>query len=98
VRTVLGSGNVVFTARKASEASLERRAEAAMARQLGRAFPTSCGRWRTSRPSSAADPYADFPISRGAKRVVTFLRRGSEAKLALPVELDGRAGPVPSRP
>jgi hypothetical protein len=22
----------------------------------------------------AADPYADFPVSRGAKRVVTFLR------------------------
>ncbi len=36
VRTLLSSGNVVFDAKKASEAALERRAEAAMEKRLGR--------------------------------------------------------------
>src|SRR5206468_2170182 len=40
VKTILGSGNVVFSARAASEASLERRAEAAMTERLGRTFLT----------------------------------------------------------
>jgi len=89
VRTILGSGNVVFTARAASEASLERRAEAAMAKELGRAFPTIVRSMADLQAIVAADPYADFPVSRGAKRVVTFLRAAPQAKLALPVELDG---------
>src|SRR5438128_10104663 len=38
VKTILGSGNVVFSARAASEASLQRRAEAAMSERLGRTF------------------------------------------------------------
>ena len=37
VKTVLGSGNVVFTARRASEQALEQQAEAAMQEQIGRA-------------------------------------------------------------
>jgi uncharacterized protein (DUF1697 family) len=89
VRTILGSGNVVFTARKASEASLERRAERAMAEQLGRAFPTIVRSVEDLQAIVAADPYADFPISRGAKRVVTFLRAAPKVKPALPIELDG---------
>jgi uncharacterized protein (DUF1697 family) len=89
VRTVLGSGNVVFTARKASEDSLERKAVAAMTRRLGRSFPTIVRSVEDLQAIVAADPYADFPISRGAKRVVTFLRAAPKAKLVLPVELDG---------
>jgi uncharacterized protein (DUF1697 family) len=89
VRTILGSGNVVFTARKAPEASLESRAEAAMAKQLGRSFPTIVRSVEDLQAIVAADPYADFPISRGAKRVVTFLRAAPKAKPALPIERDG---------
>ena len=89
VKTVLGSGNVVFTARKAPEAALERRAEAAMPAKLGRTFPTIVRSVEDLQAIVAADPYADFPASRGAKRVVTFLRSAPKAKLALPVELDG---------
>jgi len=89
VKTVLGSGNVVFTARKASEALLERRAEAAMTEQLGRAFPTIVRSVEALQAIVAADPYADFPVARDAKRVVTFLRAAPKAKLALPLELDG---------
>src|SRR3989449_10890290 len=40
VKTILGSGNVVFSARAASETSLQQRAEAAMTERLGRTFLT----------------------------------------------------------
>ena len=40
VRTVLSSGNVVFDARAAREATLERRAQAVMQQLLGREFYT----------------------------------------------------------
>ena len=35
VKTVLGSGNVVFTSRKATRTSLERKIEGAMQKSLG---------------------------------------------------------------
>lgn len=38
VRTVLSSGNVVLDAQSIPEASLERKAEAAMQKSLGRSF------------------------------------------------------------
>ena len=40
VRTVLGSGNVVFSARAASDTALERKAEQIMQEHLGRTFLT----------------------------------------------------------
>jgi uncharacterized protein (DUF1697 family) len=40
VKTVLSSGNVAFTARSTSPRSLERKAEAAMEKELGRSFRT----------------------------------------------------------
>jgi uncharacterized protein (DUF1697 family) len=89
VRTVLASGNVLFTARAAAESSLEARAEAAMNDRLGRTFPTIVRSVEALQAILAADPYSDFPPSPGAKRVVTFLRAAPKAKLALPVELDG---------
>lgn len=89
VKTILGSGNVVFSARAASEASLEQRAEAAMSVRLGRAFPTIVREGEALQAIVAADPYADFPLVTGAKRVVTFLRAKPKARLTLPIELDG---------
>ena len=89
VKTVLASGNVLFTTRPASEAALERRAEAAMTKHLGRSFPTIVRSVEALQAIVAADPYADFPVARDAKRVVTFLRAMPRAKLALPIELDG---------
>jgi uncharacterized protein (DUF1697 family) len=89
VRTVLSSGNVLFDARAAAEASLERKVEAAIQRGLGRAFPTIVRPVEALRALLAADPYAKLPVSRGAKRVVTFLRAEPKAKLELPIELHG---------
>jgi uncharacterized protein (DUF1697 family) len=53
VKTVLSSGNVVFDAKRASEASLQRTAEAvAMLREM-----------------LAADPYRAFRLDPSAKRI-----------------------------
>src|SRR5262245_31377001 len=89
VKTLLSSGNVVFTARAASEATLERKAEAAMAMQLGRAFSTIVRPTDALREMLEADPYAAFRLPANAKRVVTFLREAHKSELSLPIEVDG---------
>ena len=89
VKTVRSSGNVVFSARASSEASLERKAETAMKNQLGRSFLTIVRSLDALRAILASDPYEAFRLPPGAKRLVTFLRKRPEAKLALPIELDG---------
>lgn len=89
VRTLLSSGNVVFDARKASEAALERRAEAAMMERLGRAFYTIVRPVSRLNEIIEADPFARFELSANAKRVITFLREPHDADLSLPIEMDG---------
>src|SRR4029453_11461091 len=59
VKTILGSGNVLFTARTASETSLEQKAEAAMTKQMGRSFPTIVRSVVHFQALVAADPYAN---------------------------------------
>jgi uncharacterized protein (DUF1697 family) len=89
VKTVLSSGNVAFSARAASEAALERKAEAAMAKELGRKFHSIVRPANVLRELIEADPYAAFDLPANAKRVVTFLREPHKAKLKLPLESDG---------
>jgi uncharacterized protein (DUF1697 family) len=89
VKTVLGSGNVVFTARAAAEATLARRAEAAMKKELGNAFFTIVRSIEDLRALLEADPYQEFKVPAAAKRVVTFLPGKPRAKLDLPLEVDG---------
>jgi len=89
VKTVLSSGNVVFSARAAAEASLCRRAEAALEDGVGRHFPVIVRTIDALRQILATDPYARFSLARDAKRVVTFLRRPPRSKLPLPIEDDG---------
>src|SRR5256885_454690 len=60
VKTVLASGNVVFSARAAAEAALERKAEAAIAKRIGRAFYTIVRPTSVLRRIIEADPYAAF--------------------------------------
>jgi uncharacterized protein (DUF1697 family) len=88
VKTLLSSGNLVFGARAAGAASLERKAEATMAAQLGRQFLTIVRSLDALGELVAADPFAAFKLAPAAKRVVTFLREPPSAKLSLPVELD----------
>jgi uncharacterized protein (DUF1697 family) len=89
VRTLLSSGNVVFSARAASITALERKAEAAMKQRLGHSFMTLVRPLEALRQILEGDPYRSFPISPQAKRVVTFLRAAPPSKIALPVERDG---------
>ena len=89
VKTLLSSGNVVFSAPAASEARLQQRAEAAMMRQLGHAFLTIVRPLDALREMVASDPYGAFRLSPTAKRIVTFLREKPKSELALPIELEG---------
>jgi uncharacterized protein (DUF1697 family) len=89
VRTVLSSGNVVFAAPAASAAALQKRAEAAMERRLGKAFPTIVREIEALRRLLERDPWKDFRLPRNAKRVVTFLRERPRSVPRLPVEVDG---------
>jgi uncharacterized protein (DUF1697 family) len=89
VRTVLSSGNLTFSAPPASEPALERRAEAAMERRLGRSFPAIVRTVDALRALLASEPWAGARARRGEKRVVTFLRREPRRRLDFPIELDG---------
>ncbi|MSR36301.1 MAG: DUF1697 domain-containing protein [Gemmatimonadetes bacterium] len=90
VSTVIASGNVVFTARSATPASLERKAEKAMQQELGRSFLTIVRSIEDMRVMLDADPYARFRLPADAKRVVTFIRDPGPTELELPMkERDG---------
>jgi len=89
VKTVLGSGNVVFSARSTSEQALQQKAEAAMEERLGRAFFTIVRPIDQLRKLLVSDPYERFKVDPQAKRIVTFLRGRPNAKIKLPVEMDG---------
>jgi uncharacterized protein (DUF1697 family) len=89
VQTLLSSGNVVFNARSASLAALERRAEKAMQAELGRSFDTIVRPATYLQELIKSDPFAEFKLPATAKRVIAFLRHPADPKLALPIERDG---------
>ena len=89
VKTLLGSGNVVFSAGASPEAALERKIEAAMEKHLGRTFMTVVRSVDALRAILDSDPYKAFKLPADAKRVVTFLREKPRTKLDLPVKVDG---------
>lgn len=89
VKTILSSGNVAFDARKATEATLRRKAEAAMQEHLGRSFLAIVRPTEALQELLEADPFAGVKLPAGAKRVVTFLAKPPAKSLQLPIELDG---------
>lgn len=89
VRTLLSSGNVVFDARSASTAAIERRADKAMQARLGRSFEPFVRSAAHLRAFLAADPFADFELAPGAKQVVTFLHEPVAPGIELPAARDG---------
>lgn len=89
VKTVISSGNVVFSAPKAALADLEDRCVAAMAAKLDKPFATIVRPVDALSKLLASDPYQRFKLAANAKRVVTFLRHRGKAKLTLPIEFDG---------
>jgi len=89
VKTVISSGNVVFSTDLRAAREIERRAEGAMEQHLDRAFYTIVRSTDALKRLIQADPYAGFDVPVGAKRVVTFLRKSRPPGQPLPVELDG---------
>ena len=74
VKTVLSSGNVLFSAPAGKAESLARQCEAAMAAHLGRSFWTVVVSVAELRALVAADPWHAFKVPPAAKQVVSFLR------------------------
>ena len=89
VKTLLSSGNVVFNARAASPAALERKAEAAMKRALGRPFDTFVRPQDALQKLVGDDPFSAYRLPAKAKRVVTFLRKPHRTNLKFPVSVEG---------
>jgi uncharacterized protein (DUF1697 family) len=89
VKTLLSSGNVAFDARSATEAALERKAEAAMQQALGHSFYTIVRSQQHLQQMLDDDPYAGFGAPAAAKRVVSFLRAAPAGKAALPEPVSG---------
>lgn len=89
VRTVLSSGNVVFSTPVTPWPALERKAEQAMLASLGRTFPAIVRSTEYLQALVASDPFAQFTLPPTAKRVVTFLRRPEDRGIRLPLERDG---------
>lgn len=89
VRTVLSSGNVVFSARATTLPALEQKAVQAMHASLGRAFSTIIRPAAYLQELVARDPFSEFDLPSTAKRVVTFLRSSKGLSVELPVEREG---------
>lgn len=89
VKTLLSSGNVVFSARVASPGALERKIEAAMKEHLGQIFPTIVRSEEALAAILDSDPYKSFRPGPHAKRIVSFLRKPAKARVKLPIEFDG---------
>jgi uncharacterized protein (DUF1697 family) len=88
VKTVLSSGNVVFSA-SGAERTLRKKAEAAMQDVLGRSFMTLVRRIDDLQALLDDDPFAAFRLPPAAKRIVTFLPQAPASAPKLPVEVDG---------
>lgn len=89
VKTVISSGNAVFTARKTSEEALQNKCEAAFGKYLSKPFMTVVRSIDDLETLLASDPYKRFKLPANAKRDVTFLRAAPRIRPKLPVDLRG---------
>jgi uncharacterized protein (DUF1697 family) len=85
VRTLLSSGNVVFSAEPAIVPLLEQQIEAAMRKHLDREFRTIVRPSDFLRSIVESDRFAEFELPANAKRIVTFLREPHEDVPSLPL-------------
>ena len=88
VKTVLSSGNVVFSA-SGTARNLEKKCEAAMQEHLGRSFMTFVRPVAELEALLEADPFAGRRLPSGSKKVVTFLHAEPREAPALPLVQDG---------
>jgi uncharacterized protein (DUF1697 family) len=88
VKTLFSSGNVVFDSRAASSSALEKKAQAAMLKTMGREFLTIVRSIDALREMLAADPYKGIRLASDSKRIVTFVREPPTPDFVLPIERD----------
>lgn len=89
VKSVLGSGNLVFAASARSLPAIERQAEAGMKKVLGKSFLTIVRPIAELEELLERDPFKAFRLQPGSKRVVSFLRSAPRPAPKLPIEKDG---------
>ena len=89
VRTVLSSGNVVFSTRTTSVEALERRLAADITHGVGRSFGLTIRSVDFLTQLVESDPFQAFVVPNDAKRVITFLRSPPAVRPELPIARDG---------
>lgn len=87
VKTVLASGNAVFSATERDEEALTKSIEAALGKTVGKVFDTQVRSVDSLTRLLTTDPYGRLPD--GSKRVVTFLQKAPRPAPKLPIEEDG---------
>lgn len=86
VKTVLSSGNVVFTGR-GTPAALKKKAEAAMQAHMGKSFTTFIRPIAELQALLEDDPFQHFKLHAKAKRIATFLADVKAPAPKLPIEM-----------
>ena len=89
VKTLLSSGNAVFSGRRATDVALEKKIASAIEDKVGKKFGVIVRSIDELQALIDAEPYQPFRLPAGSKRVVTFLRGQPDKKLKLPPALDG---------
>lgn len=89
VKTVISSGNAVFSSRAASEKSLQKKCEDAMQKVMGKSFMTIVRSIDDLEVLLQADAFRKYEVPPNGKKNVTFLLDAPEKKPTLPVELKG---------
>ena len=87
VKTLLGSGNVMFDAPKTPIPALEGKVEAAIQKSLGKSFFTIVRPIDELRALIESDPFKGVKLKPDSKKIVTFLRK-PPPDLDLPIEQD----------
>lgn len=88
VKTVLGSGNVVFSTKPSALPALAKKCEAAMKKQLSGSFFTLVRSVDELSQLLDSNPLSRFRLARGSKRVITFLDERPRPLPRLPIALN----------
>jgi uncharacterized protein (DUF1697 family) len=89
VKTVIASGNAVFSARRASDKSLATKAEAGMQKVMGKSFMTIVRSIDELQGILDRDYFATVKLPPNAKRNVTFLSAMPKEMPTLPIATKG---------
>ena len=86
VKTLLASGNVLFTAPAASESTLVNKIEKKLETAFGREIGVLVRKIEELQGLAAADPFAGIKVTPQTRLFVTFLSEKNESSLKIPYE------------